>query len=964
MMVRRPKPVNVLFYSFTVLLTLQGALLAATINVPGDQPTIQAGIDAAVSGVDEVVVAAGSYLENINLNGQAITLRSADGAATTTIDGTSIGPVITCSSGEGAGTVIQGFTILNGQNTFGGGLVCTSASPTVIDCIFRSNQANQHGGAVACQSNANPTFTNCLFTLNIANTRGGVFFNDSSSPTITNCTLASNQGFMDGAVYNQSGSAVIVNSIIWSNTPPINQINDPGGLMTVSFSDIQGGWTGSGANNISINPEFEDQFNGDFHLQDTSPCIDAGDNSQVPAGITTDLDGTTRFLDVPLTPDTGQGTPPIVDMGVFEAFADCNGNQIPDDEEADSDNDTVPDDCDVCPGFDDLVDTDGDGFVDGCDLCPSTTAGVGVDANGCPFIENVTTGVGYNTIQLAIDEALNGHEIVCRPRTYVEAIDFLGKTITVRSDSGDPNDTIIDGNGAFHVVQCVNGEGPDTLLQGFTITGGNANGSNPNNRGGGMYNDGSSPTVDHCTFSGNSSAGQGGGMFNTNNSNPTVTNCAFNGNSTDIGNNGGGMYNNGSSPTIAHCTFSGNSATLGGGMFNDSNSNATITHCVFTNNSANSEGGGMFNFSGSPTIAECTFSGNSASQGGGMLNNNSSPTVTNCTFSDNTATGPFGEGGGMRNHNSSPTIADCIFSGNSATSEGGGMHNDNSSPTVSNCTFSGNSSDFGGGMRNASSSSPTVSKCIFSENTAGSWGGGMYNRDNTPTVTHCSFIDNSTNGIGGGMYNLEDSSMVTNCTFTGNSADFSGGGMYNEDSTLTVSNCTFSGNSAVFAGGGMTIETSTPTVTNCILWGNSPGEISSDTSVVLASYSDIQGGYPGMGNIDVDPLFADANGADNIVGTLDDNLRLQAGSPCIDAGNSVFVPLLFPTDLDGNARISDDPATVDTGVGFPEVVDMGAYEFGSTPPPCIPQIPGDINCDGIVNELDFALMALHWLETI
>ena len=102
-----------------------------------------------------------------------------------------------------------------------------------------------------------------------------------------------------------------------------------------------------------------------------------------------------------------------------------------------------------------------------------------------------------------------------------------------------------------------------------------------------------------------------------------------------------------------------------------------------------------------------------------------------------------------------------------------------------------------------------------------------------------------------------------------------------------------------------------------------------------------------------------ADGPDNTAGTDDDNLRLLDGSPSIDSG---FF-LSSPVDLDGNIRPVDDPTTVDTGVGFPEVVDMGAYEFGSSPVLCISQLEGDINCDGIVNLLDQALLALHWLET-
>ena len=80
----------------------------------------------------------------------------------------------------------------------------------------------------------------------------------------------------------------------------------------------------------------------------------------------------------------------------------------------------------------------------------------------------------------------------------------------------------------------------------------------------------------------------------------------------------------------------------------------------------------------------------------------------------------------------------------------------------------------------------------------------------------------------------------------------------------------------------------------------------------------------GTGNIDADPLFVDADGVDNIVGTADDNLRLSTGSPSIDAADGDVAPTL---DKDGNSRV-DDPAIANTGVGATvDYADMGAYEF-------------------------------------
>jgi parallel beta-helix repeat protein len=212
------------------------------------------------------------------------------------------------------------------------------------------------------------------------------------------------------------------------------------------------------------------------------------------------------------------------------------------------------------------------------------------------------------------------------------------------------------------------------------------------------------------------------------------------------------------------------------------------------------------------------------------------------------------------------------------------------------------------------SSSPVVTSCTFSHNTAYESGGGMHNRfSSSPTVTGCAFSDNSAANGGGGMGNDSSSPTVTNCTFSGNSAEF-GGGMGTRFDSPTVTSCTFSGNAADSQGGGMFNYSSSPALTNSILWGDTApagSEIYNfDSDASAASYSDIQGGYEGTGNIDADPLF---------VSTTD--LHLQSTSPCIDTGSNDAVPDDLTTDLDGNPRIvdGDDDSTA--------TVDMGAYEY-------------------------------------
>lgn len=263
---------------------------------------------------------------------------------------------------------------------------------------------------------------------------------------------------------------------------------------------------------------------------------------------------------------------------------------------------------------------------------------------------------------------------------------------------------------------------------------------------------------------------------------------------------------------------------------------------------------------------------------------------------------PDDGGGGMNNHDGSPTITNCIFRNNVCFADGGGMRTwGKSRPKVTNCAFIDNSSkQEGGGMMNGPASSPTVINCTFRGNSAGEDGGGMYNNETT-------------------------NARVTNCTFIANTVKLTGGGMYNVNSSRpTLTNCTFSGNTAGVGGGGISNYKAGAILKNCIFWKNRAPEgkemylrsTESEFSSIDVDYCDVRDGRNGIhleaagnsirwgaGNIDTDPKFAD------------DQLRLSAGSPCINAGSNSLVPDGVTTDLDANPRILNG------------VVDMGAYEF-------------------------------------
>lgn len=258
--------------------------------------------------------------------------------------------------------------------------------------------------------------------------------------------------------------------------------------------------------------------------------------------------------------------------------------------------------------------------------------------------------------------------------------------------------------------------------------------------------------------------------------------------------------------------------------------------------------------------------------------------------------------------------------------DGAGMYNDGvTGLTVASCRFAGNSAGFsGGGMYNYFCGEAEVTNCTFTGNSAAFQGGGIWNNCTDAVVTSCALAGNSAGRYGGGIAGSNSSSLkVTDCVFTGNSADY-GGGFANPyySSSAEITNCTFTGNSARWGGSGIYNYHSDSVVTNCILWGDSgPREIHNEgDEPPTVTYSCVQGGYEGAGNIDADPRFVDAVGGD---------LHLQAGSPCIDAADWSKAPA---TDKDGNVR-HDDAGLPDTGVGAETYADIGAYEFqGETPP--------------------------------
>ena len=271
----------------------------------------------------------------------------------------------------------------------------------------------------------------------------------------------------------------------------------------------------------------------------------------------------------------------------------------------------------------------------------------------------------YGTIQAAIDDANDGDVVVVADGDYVgvgnKNLDFVGREITVRSLNG-PEFTIIDCENDGRGFYFHSGEDGNSVLGGFTITNGHATSSSPGSAdGGGILCVGSNPTINNCVFVGNSAIHDGGGIY-TMESSPKIINCTFAGNQANE--HGGGMSCSMSDGLVSKCVFIGNSAAGssgdGGGIAIFSSNRLKIENCLYTGNKAKDGGGAIRNYRASPTIINCTVNTNQAVTGGGIENEpGSSPVIVNCILWGN-----IGNGSEMRNeHDSRPILSYCDVKG-------------------------------------------------------------------------------------------------------------------------------------------------------------------------------------------------------------------------------------------------------------------------------------------------------------
>ena len=920
---------------------------------PGE--SIQAAIDTAQAG-DRIVVAPGTYFESLDMRGRLVELTSSDGPEVTVVDADSGGSVIWAHSGETAGTRISGFTLRNGFNVRGGGVLIEGASPEVSDLIIeecgssadgagiyvrnwcspllenlvvRHCNSAQFGGGIAVYR-ASPTIRGSIIHDNLSELSGGGIWVKDGQVVVDRCTIAYNAGGHGsggtGGIHADRDADLTIRDTIVSHSTIGAGIRALGAVAveisyTCSWGNQGPDWADvySGEGSFSLDPDYVDAAGGNFHLASPAGYYEDGVNVGRVAGVFS------ACIDA-ADPASGIGSEPVpngarANLGAYGGTAEA-----------------------------------------------SCTPGARFDVPG-----------DYPTINAAIAVATNGDTIHIGSGVFHEHVVIDGVAVSLLGDG--PEQTVIDGDLARPCLTVRNVNRDMMLIRGIAFREGRGEGAG----GGGLRLDDASPRIEDCWIY-DCSALSGGGVYVSIGS-PEMRYLQLHDNHADASGGavaytggaggllfrsviwqcvadslGGAVYTVDSSPQIINCTIdgcAGSDVTRGGGIDIDRNSGTEVRNCVVTGTSNGLGVYGHVRAGAYVTHCDGWLNAPGGNWGGKLYGNEYTRHAADplYTFGDpyyglqagsplidwgDPSDTDIPEGGGdrvdigayeyvaerarvLRVPEEFPTIDSALAVAADADTvliAPGTYKEQLLMLGVGPCLIGANEggdvvlqppADFAGEMpllwvSGVSVAEATIKGLIF-ENGDGGVGGGLLLDASDVTVEECVFRSNTAD-LGGGVAIREGSPVLRNCLIVENSVVGDGGGVYISGGRPSLINTTIAMNSAGGLGAGVFLtDGSYPAIRNSIVTNNNGhygiyaingGAAELRRNNVWGNESgDYFGLDPGGGDMSQDPIFV---GGD----PYDYHLQSENGSWHDAVGDYVTDPQSSPC-IDRGINPDNDP---------------------------------------------------------
>ena len=956
------------------------------LNVPDDYSTIQGAINVSLSG-DTVLVQQGTYHTSLYFHGHNVLLGSMyifTGDTTdisgTIIDADTMGVAVNFISGETNEAAIVGFSIRKGRGNRGGGIHCNDSSPSISHNIIENCRAD-FGAGIGCWEGSDAIITDNVITRNRADyLGGGIYVGTGCDAIISSNTIVSNYSREEGGGICSSGGSrpTISNNLIAYDTT-----DEAGGgiscyyqsYATISDNIIRKNHAARGGGGISfIDYRNQPQITGNSIDSNTTPMNGGGilgdyygeirHNSLVGnraakgggmAFVTDEARPTADSNEVRGNTASNRGgglyfgnyAEPII------RYNEIIGNHAPEGGGIFSDT------CEAKIKYNVIDSNTTSAFGSGITLRNST------DSISHNFIRDNSTGAGiylasisepvisHNVIEGNYSRGINSSQ-VSNPIIYANIVRGNGGGISCGGWRSVVSGNIISGN---HNTQ--NGGG--IFCNGDIYMSNNIVFDNSANRGGAFYIDGGRPLLRNNLSYGNNAFS--GAAIYCNGDSSIMTNMIC---WADSSVNGGEIFLAGpANPEVSYCDIMGGWDGTGNididPMFVNPAAGDFRLMSTFCGDSTNSPCLDVGNPLYVDSLTDCNWGRGSiycdiGGHGGGarqgsIINvpddiGNIQSAIESSQENDTVLVHPgvyrghiFFDGhnvivGSLFLTTGDPDyISQTVLDGRDSSVVVSFHDDEDSTAMLIGFTIKSGRSYEGGGIR-IRDANPTITRNIIRSNISTDGGGGIFCVSSSPVIKFNIFQANKATSYwgGGGIYCSGGEPRILNNIFVRNWATRDGGGIRLQSSNAYIINNTFWGNIAQ-NGGGITILLANPVISNSILWQDSAteahNEIYQQYGTATVEYSDIEGGWDGEGNIDIDPLFRDIHASNyHLMSTACGD---SADSPCIDAGDPDMIDLVLDCDIGLGTLLSDMGAFGGGNFGWP----TGIIEI---PSPSLPEV--------------------------